>query len=70
MKKANIGQWMVGRPICRNAIEAMRQVNTGRRKSPETIARMKEAKRQWWAQQTPERRSEIGKAIRNSLKKK
>jgi 5-methylcytosine-specific restriction endonuclease McrA len=38
--------------------------NRGRRQSPETIERMREAKRRWWATQPPERRSEIARKRR------
>jgi len=69
-KERGFGKWMTDRKRPRELVERTAAKNRGRKHTPEAIARMRQAKREWWARQTPERRRAIATAISASHRQK
>ena len=59
MKRIGSGKWNAGRKRDPVTVAKTAAANRGRKHSPESIEKMRQAKRMWWAKQSPERKSEI-----------
>ena len=67
MKRIGSGKWMNGRTLSEETRDKIGAANHGHKHSPKSIEKMRQAKRDWWIKQPPERKTAIGQKRRGHI---